>query len=125
MQLCQSPAIFEAATKLFLKEWENEPTISLKQWTSAYQWKSEANVKQNTHDLNSYYTKAADGFSIDSIDCVNEYDHQMDGCTWTSFASFTDCAFGMGKITMKKDENWKDGLVQFFISSLYANISLE
>ena len=34
------------------------------------QWKSEAKVKQHTHDLSSYYTKAVDGFSIDSIDCV-------------------------------------------------------
>ena len=24
MQLCQTPAIFEAATKLFLKEWAND-----------------------------------------------------------------------------------------------------
>ena len=80
-----------------------------KQWTAAYQWKSEAKVKQNTHDLSSYYTKAADGSNIDSIDCVNEYDRQMNECNWTSFASFTDCAFGMWKITMKKDENWKNG----------------
>ena len=26
-----------------------------------------------------------------------------------SIPSFTDCAFGMWKITMKKDENWKNG----------------
>ena len=92
------------------KKFSKEPSISLKHWTAGYQWKTEAKVKQHSHFLDCYYTAAAVGVPIDSLEVINQYELQMETCNWRNFDSFSDCAFGIWKIHLRKDEiNWKKG----------------
>ena len=95
------------------KPFVDEPSISLSQWTEAYQWKTKAVVIQDVeHDLNKYCVKSGNGIEITSIDVVRKYEDMMNKQNWITFEAFRNCAFGIWCVTMPNpltEFNWKKG----------------
>ncbi|CAF3389641.1 unnamed protein product [Rotaria socialis] len=80
-----------------------EPTISLKLWTSSYQWaKSTKNITCILNDSsNKYYIPGRDLQSITQAN-LDKYENKK----WTTFNQFKK-SFDIWCLEMKNDPNWK------------------
>ncbi len=94
------------------KPFVTEPTISLIQWTKAWQWKTKFYkfVQQDVTNENCWYVNCSDGVPIENSSVIKLYNNQMADCKWKTFEEFANCAFGYWKITVDKEaneSNWK------------------
>jgi len=96
------------------KVFAEEPTISLSQWTEAYNWKKTAIIGQDLDtNKNNYYFKSGNSVEIITLEVIRKYDELIKNCKWNNWAEFKNCAFGIWRVTMPDqltDLNWKKGL---------------
>jgi hypothetical protein len=53
-----------------------------------------------------WYVNCSGGIPIQGTETIRIYNAQMEECNWKTFGDFGNCAFGLWKITINKD-NWK------------------